>query len=337
MKLKIICFASMFLALMTGSVYATGSKITENIANVHISDTSVQIIDQLKKGTAINVLDSNGRLLKISYGNNLEGWIDASCVKDKFPVTTALNWIEIPGAQETGVSQGTQLGGNNTSSTYKIGDYEKRQMLVELAESKVGSGRTEPEWSDEWENNYYTCNGFITWLYLHIYDEERGRPVQMPHNGIYQADFVLKSAMGTIYKVQQHIKNGGDIDDVLAPGDVLYQYGDGNPNAAGHVALYVGDGMIIHATGDRGEQGSLRKDNLLENDNKGRQRLGLFFVYCRIIDNGKINTKDPGTKVRSLRRIPDNIQEKLGFSYDYEELEKQGVKIVESDASDNVI
>ena len=35
MKLKIICFASMFLALMTGSVYATSSKITENVANVH--------------------------------------------------------------------------------------------------------------------------------------------------------------------------------------------------------------------------------------------------------------------------------------------------------------
>jgi len=335
MKLKIICFASMFLALMTGSVYATGSKITENIANVHISDTSVQIIDQLKKGTAINVLDSNGRLLKISYGNNLEGWIDASCVKDKFPVTTALNWIEIPGAQETGVSQGTQLGGNNTSSTYKIGDYEKRQMLVELAESKVGSGRTEPEWSDEWENNYYTCNGFITWLYLHIYDEERGRPVQMPHNGIYQADFVLDSATGKMYDVQQYIKRGVDIDDILEPGDVLYQYGDGNPNAAGHVALYVGDGNIIEASGDRPV--SLKKDNLLKENEKGEKRIGNFFVYCRIIDNGKINTKEPGANVRSLRRIPENIEEKLGFSYDYEELEKQGVKIVESDASDNVI
>ena len=80
----------MFLALMTSYTYASTSKISADVANVHISDTSVQIIDQLKKGTAINVLDSNGRLLKISYGNNLEGWIDASCVKDKFPVTTAL-------------------------------------------------------------------------------------------------------------------------------------------------------------------------------------------------------------------------------------------------------
>ena len=96
MRLKIICFASVFLALITGSVYASSSEIISDVANVHISDTSVQIIDQLKKGTTINVLDSNGRLLKISYGDNRLGWIDVSCVKNKFAVTTPMAWIDVP-------------------------------------------------------------------------------------------------------------------------------------------------------------------------------------------------------------------------------------------------
>ena len=95
MKLKVVYLASLFLVLMTGSVYASSSKISTDIANVHISDTSVQIIDQLKKGTAINVLDSNGRLLKISYGDNSIGWIDVSCTKDKFNTTLPIEWIDM--------------------------------------------------------------------------------------------------------------------------------------------------------------------------------------------------------------------------------------------------
>ena len=324
MKMKIICFTSMIFALMFSDVYASSSKITENIANVHISDTSVQIVDQLKKGTAINVLGSNGRLLKINYGNDLEGWIDVSCVRDKFPVTTALNWIEIPGAQELGISQDTQLGGNTgVGTTTDIGDYEKLEALVALAHSKVGSGRSEPGWNDEWEQNHFTCNGFITWLYLHIYDDEKGMAINLPANGIYQASKCEKIFWAS--DVKNMVEAGFDMDEFLKPGDVIYWHGV-NWAKAGHVELYIGNGQTIGATGNRPESVTI-------NDARKELLKGSLICVCRIIEDGKVLLRYPKSELRPLRKIPEELGIKL---YDYEKLEEQGVHIIESNEPDNV-
>ena len=317
MKLKIICFVSMFLALMTGSVYAS-SKISTDVANVHISDTSVQVIDQLKKGTAINVLGSNGRLLKINYGNNLEGWIDVSCVKEAFSVTQSMNWIEVPSVQNHENNSQTGTSNGIVNSSYS----EKLDALVELAWSKVGCGRTEPNWGDEWENERYTCNGFITYLYLHIYDEERGMAINLPCNGIYQADFCTLRYDAS--ELRNYIKNGANMDDYLRPGDVVYFRGV-NPNKAGHVEIYVGNEQTIGATGSRPD--SVRVNNARESLLDGD-----LLLICRIIDGDNVCTKTPTNEIRPLRRFPSELNINI---YDYEELQRQGVTVVEDNTTRN--
>jgi len=319
MKLKIICLASIFLALMTGCVYATSSKITESIANVHISDTSVQIIDQLKKGTAINVLDSNGRLLKISYGNNLEGWIDASCVKDKFPVTTALNWIEIPGAQELGTQVGGTLAGSGNNTALGSETYEKElEMLVALAKSKLGGGYDDSNWPHD-----FTCNGFVCYLYLHIYDEENQMAINLADNGIYQADRC--KVRYDAAQIKAWLNAGIPLDDFLRPGDLVYTHGTGNWEAAGHVEMYIGEGKMI---GSGGGNPSVKENDFIEALNSG-----FLHVVCRVIEGDEVYIEQPiGKKHRPLRKLPDELGIEL---YDYEAIAAEGVTVVDDNYSRN--
>lgn len=68
--------------------------------------------------------------------------------------------------------------------------------------------------------NAFDCSGFVRWVWLQL-------GVELPHNSVAQWNVIDRIAMAD-----------------LQPGDLVFDSVGGPP---AHVALYVGDGVMIHA------------------------------------------------------------------------------------------
>lgn len=119
----------------------------------------------------------------------------------------------------------------NCYSSYKA----KRQKLVELARKLQGNlykyGVKEKEIP-----RFFDCSSFIQYLYQKI-------GIELPRSSILQAE----------YEIGQEIK---DLNQ-LKEGDLIFTQGETRrhkslkfPQGVGHVAMYIGNGEIIHARGE---------------------------------------------------------------------------------------
>lgn len=97
-----------------------------------------------------------------------------------------------------------------------------RQQILDAAYSQIG---VQYVFGAEQEGVAFDCSGFTSWVYDQV-------GVDLPHSAAAQAGYVENK----------------DVDE-LEPGDLLVWEGTGDPTLTGnHVAIYAGDGQIIHAT-----------------------------------------------------------------------------------------
>jgi len=109
--------------------------------------------------------------------------------------------------------------------------------VVNVAKSRDAKGRYVPGGSGPWA---FDCSGLVTWSWKQI-------GVDLPHNAAAQ------------YKATTHIKASA-----LKPGDLVFT---GNKTGGiTHVAIYVGNGMIIHAT----NPGANKKDQVRQTSIKAK-------------------------------------------------------------------
>ena len=92
------------------------------------------------------------------------------------------------------------------------------QAVIDAGETKLGS----PYVYSASGPNAFDCSGFTRWAWMQM-------GVTLPHNSGAQWDAVDRI----------------DLDELL-PGDIVFDWGPGE-SSPGHVGLYVGDGMMIHA------------------------------------------------------------------------------------------
>ena len=97
------------------------------------------------------------------------------------------------------------------------------QALVDYALQFVGNPYI---WGGEDPNTGADCSGFVMYLVRNLYG------IEMPHDAELQANY------GTEVNLSE-----------IQPGDLLFYASDGY--AIGHVAIYMGDGMIVHASNSR--------------------------------------------------------------------------------------
>ena len=132
-------------------------------------------------------------------------------------------------------SEGGSYGGS--SGSYEAGDssYDdsssgsgglsasQRNTIISAAYSQLG---TPYVFGGETPYVGLDCSGFTQYCY-------GCAGVYLPHSAASQAAMAVGTSLGN-----------------LQPGDLIFWIGTGNPNLSGnHVAIYLGDGMIIHANG----------------------------------------------------------------------------------------
>lgn len=118
---------------------------------------------------------------------------------------------ELPAAPRTEPESGPQL----TAAVWRMAI---GQAVIDAGETRLGRPYVYSASGPE----AFDCSGFTRWAWMQM-------GVTLPHNSGAQWDAVERIGL-----------------DELQPGDIVFDWGPGE-SSPGHVGLYVGDGMMIHA------------------------------------------------------------------------------------------
>lgn len=132
-----------------------------------------------------------------------------------------------------------------TNQTLHMSLSQKREYLIRAARRYIGRPyRFGAKISHA--PRIFDCSSFVKFLYRKV-------GIDLPRPSIRMAE-EGKRVLGGMKK--------------LLPGDLLYfhgiegRYNSRFPQGIGHVALYIGEGRIIHASGKSREEGTVREDSL---------------------------------------------------------------------------
>ncbi|MCI8409922.1 MAG: SH3 domain-containing protein [Lachnospiraceae bacterium] len=173
-----------------------------------LDNSNKNIIKLVANNTQCDVLDVHKNVAFVKFADNKKGYLDARCVQAKIDFSNIkLDESAIKTANQKVVK--TNLG-----KASKI-----RKELVKFALQYVGNKYV-------WGGNSLTegvdCSGFTQQVYLHF-------GIQINRCSYEQ------------------VRNGKEITfDQLQPGDLIFYYNK-ELKRIGHVALYIGDGQIVHA------------------------------------------------------------------------------------------
>lgn len=135
---------------------------------------------------------------------------------------------ETPSGGETSYEGGT----TTPVVTPVVVSGDARQTIVNAAYSQLGVGYS---YGASSPGVAFDCSGLTSWCYAQA-------GITIPHSSAGQAGYVTPT-------------------DDLQPGDLVIWLGGVNSGSGNHVALYVGNGQIIHANGSY-----VKLDNLAERD-----------------------------------------------------------------------
>ncbi|MBQ2819576.1 MAG: C40 family peptidase [Clostridia bacterium] len=209
------------------NVEAGSVQITASSLNVRSGpSTSYKILTSIPKGETAEIIGINDGWFKIKY-KGIKGYVSPLYVNvGKFlTVTSSNSGGSNSGNSSSGSSSST--AGSGVSSEMKL-----RQQIVDYAETFLGVpyvwGGTTPKGFD--------CSGLVKYVYNHF--------------GI--------SICRTSYE-QYHTSVKKISKSQLEIGDLVFFTRADTGNDVGHVGIYVGDGMFIHAprTGKNVEYASL--------------------------------------------------------------------------------
>lgn len=177
------------------------------------ASTSATIINTLTRNTGVTIIGEEGDFYKIQY-QDITGYIAKSLISDKPVEVTSRGTIDRQGAENSKqTNEATEISANATEGQ-KVVDFAKQY----LGYSYVYGGTT--------PTGGFDCTGFTYYVYNACgHSLSRSCSVQ--------------STTGTAVSKEN-----------LQAGDLLL-FNNGTNGSIGHVGIYMGDGMFIHAVNAR--------------------------------------------------------------------------------------
>ncbi len=228
-------------------VESASAFVTEEKVNFRKeSNTDSEIIEELTKGTELEVVEVQDEWIKVKNGED-EGYVNANYVSDEAPVieevvveeeaqvTNTVSTTQNSNSNTQTTNNATNNATNNTtnnatnnqnsSSSNKVeqsntnvpaANTSLAQAVVNLAYSKIGSPYV---WGAEGPNSF-DCSGLTSYVY------KNAAGISIPRSSSAQSTYGT-----TVSKAN------------LQPGDLVF-FGSGSVS---HVGIYIGGGNMIHS------------------------------------------------------------------------------------------
>ena len=254
---------AMALALSATASFANSNEgtVTADVLNVRSGpSTSYSITTKLYKGNKVEILETSNGWHKIKTSNGTTGWVSASYIsilqgsnsQSSYKATVNATSLNVRSGNSTSYSVITKLSKgtvvdviesasngwkkiktSNGTTGWVSGQYlttgvvsqpstpstNKVQAVVDLAHKQIGKPYV---WGAEGPNSF-DCSG----LTYYVYKNAAG--ITLPRNSRSQ------------YGAGKAVSKSN-----LQPGDLIFSSTDGTGNIT-HVAIYVGNGQMIHA------------------------------------------------------------------------------------------
>ena len=254
---------AMALALSATASFANSNEgtVTADVLNVRSGpSTSYSITTKLYKGNKVEILETSNGWHKIKTSNGTTGWVSASYIsilqgsnsQSSYKATVNATSLNVRSGASTSYSVITKLPKgtvvdviesasngwkkiktSNGTTGWVSGQYlttgvvnqpstpstNKVQAVVDLAHKQIGKPYV---WGAEGPNSF-DCSG----LTYYVYKNAAG--ITLPRNSRSQ------------YGAGKAVSKSN-----LQPGDLIFSSTDGTGNIT-HVAIYVGNGQMIHA------------------------------------------------------------------------------------------
>ena len=254
---------AMALALSATASFANSNEgtVTADVLNVRSGpSTSYSITTKLYKGNKVEILETSNGWHKIKTSNGKTGWVSASYIsilqgsnsQSSYKATVNATSLNVRSGNSTSYSVITKLSKgtvvdviesasngwkkiktSNGTTGWVSGQYlttgvvnqpstpstNKVQAVVDLAHKQIGKPYV---WGAEGPNSF-DCSG----LTYYVYKNAAG--ITLPRNSRSQ------------YGAGKAVSKSN-----LQPGDLIFSSTDGTGNIT-HVAIYVGNGQMIHA------------------------------------------------------------------------------------------
>ena len=254
---------AMALALSATASFANSNEgtVTADVLNVRSGpSTSYSITTKLYKGNKVEILETSNGWHKIKTSNGTTGWVSASYIsilqgsnsQSSYKATVNATSLNVRSGNSTSYSVITKLSKgtvvdviesasngwkkiktSNGTTGWVSGQYlttgvvnqpstpstNKVQAVVDLAHKQIGKPYV---WGAEGPNSF-DCSG----LTYYVYKNAAG--ITLPRSSTAQ------------YGAGKAVSKSN-----LQPGDLIFSSTDGTGNIT-HVAIYVGNGQMIHA------------------------------------------------------------------------------------------
>ena len=249
-----------------GSTSQTSYKATVTADSLNVrsgAGTNYSVITKLSKGTVVDVIESNSNgWKKIKTSNGTTGWVSGSYLTSGSTggSTSQTSYKATVTADSLNVRSGA-------GTSYSIVTKLSKGTVVDVIESnsngwkkiKTSGGTT------GWVSGSYLTNGVVeepsnpstnkAQAVVDLAHKQLGKPYVWGSEGPSSFDcsgltyYVFKNAAGiTLPRTSSAQYSAGVAvsKSNLQPGDLIFSSTDGTGNIT-HVAIYVGDGQMIHA------------------------------------------------------------------------------------------
>ena len=254
---------AMALALSATASFANSNEgtVTADVLNVRSGpSTSYSITTKLYKGNKVEILETSNGWHKIKTSNGTTGWVSASYISILQGSNSQSSYKATVNATSLNVRSGA-------STSYSVITKLPKGTVVDVIESasngwkkiKTSNGTT------GWVSGQYLTTGVVSQpstpstnkvqAVVDLAHKQIGKPYVWGAEGPNSFDcsgltyYVYKNAAGITLPRNSRSQYGAGkavSKSNLQPGDLIFSSTDGTGNIT-HVAIYVGDGQMIHA------------------------------------------------------------------------------------------
>ena len=254
---------AMALALSATASFANSNEgtVTADVLNVRSGpSTSYSITTKLYKGNKVEILETSNGWHKIKTSNGTTGWVSASYISILQGSNSQSSYKATVNATSLNVRSGA-------STSYSVITKLPKGTVVDVIESasngwkkiKTSNGTT------GWVSGQYLTTGVVNQpstpstnkvqAVVDLAHKQIGKPYVWGAEGPNSFDcsgltyYVYKNAAGITLPRSSTAQYGAGkavSKSNLQPGDLIFSSTDGTGNIT-HVAIYVGNGQMIHA------------------------------------------------------------------------------------------
>ena len=262
-----------YISILQGSNSQSSYKATVNATSLNVrsgASTSYSVITKLSKGTVVDVIESasNG-WKKIKTSNGTTGWVSG-----QYLTTGEVQQPSTP-STDNGSSQSYKATVNATSLNVRSGASTSYSVITKLSKGTVvdviesaSNGWKKIKTSNGttgWVSGQYLTTGVVSQpstpstnkvqAVVDLAHKQIGKPYVWGAEGPNSFDcsgltyYVYKNAAGITLPRSSTAQYGAGkavSKSNLQPGDLIFSSTDGTGNIT-HVAIYVGNGQMIHA------------------------------------------------------------------------------------------